>query len=58
MGVRGLRILIGVVAGWLWILLKRLRANDLVALPVVGFVGLHDQHGDRDGQHLFSAAAE
>lgn len=35
----GCRILIGVVAGWLWILLKRLRANDLVALPVVGFVG-------------------
>ena len=27
------------MAGWLWILLKRLRANDLVALPVVGFVG-------------------
>ncbi len=35
----GCRILIGIVAGWLWILLKRLRANDLVALPVVGFVG-------------------
>lgn len=35
----GCRILIGVVAGWLWILLKRLRSNDLVALPVVGFVG-------------------
>ena len=35
----GCRILIGVVAGWLWILLKKLRANDLVALPVVGFLG-------------------
>ena len=35
----GCLILIGVVAGWLWILLKRLRSNDLVALPVVGFVG-------------------
>lgn len=35
----GCRILIGVVAGWLWIALKKLRANDLVALPIVGFVG-------------------
>ena len=35
----GCRILIGVVAGWLWIGLKKLRVNDLVALPVVGFVG-------------------
>ena len=35
----GCRILIGVVAGWLWILLKRLRTNDLIALPIVGFAG-------------------
>lgn len=35
----GCRILIGVVAGWLWIGLKKLRVNDLIALPVVGFVG-------------------
>ena len=35
----GCRILIGVVAGWLWILLKKLRANDMIALPVVGFIG-------------------
>lgn len=35
----GCRILIGVVAGWLWIGLKRLRAKELIALPVVGFVG-------------------
>ena len=35
----GCRILIGVVAGWLWIGLKKLRVNDLAALPVVGFVG-------------------
>ena len=35
----GCRILIGVVAGWLWIGLKKLRAKDLIALPVVGFVG-------------------
>ena len=35
----GCRILIGVVAGWLWIGLKKLRCNDYVALPVVGFIG-------------------
>lgn len=35
----GCRILIGVVAGWLWILLKKCKANTIVALPVVGFIG-------------------
>jgi len=35
----GCRILIGVVAGWLWIALKKCKAHDLLALPVVGFVG-------------------
>ena len=35
----GCRILIGVVAGWLWLGLKKLRVNDLIALPVVGFIG-------------------
>ena len=35
----GCRILIGVVAGWLWIGLKRLKVNDLIALPVVGVAG-------------------
>ena len=35
----GCRILIGVVAGWLWIALKKWKVNDLAALPVVGFVG-------------------
>ena len=35
----GCRVLIGVVAGWLWIILKKLRVNDLVALPVVGVAG-------------------
>lgn len=35
----GCRILIGVVAGWLWIALKRCKVNDLIALPVVGFAG-------------------
>ena len=36
---RGSRILIGVVSGWLWIALKRVRVNDYIALPVVGVVG-------------------
>lgn len=35
----GCRILIGVVAGWLWIALKKLKVNSWLALPVVGFVG-------------------
>lgn len=35
----GCRILIGVAAGWLFILLSRLKVNQLIALPVVGFAG-------------------
>lgn len=35
----GCRIMIGVVAGWLWILLKKLNLKDIIALPIVGFVG-------------------
>lgn len=35
----GCRILIGVVAGWLWILLKKCKLNAMVSLPIVGFVG-------------------
>lgn len=35
----GCRIMIGVAAGWLWILLKKCRVNLVVALPVTGFVG-------------------
>ncbi len=35
----GCRIMIGVVAGWLWIALKKLRCSDLIALPIVGFIG-------------------
>lgn len=35
----GCRILIGVVAGWLWILLKKIRFNQIVALAITGFVG-------------------
>lgn len=35
----GCRVMIGIVAGWLWIGLKKLKVNDFVALPVVGVVG-------------------
>lgn len=35
----GCRVMIGVVAGWLWIGLKKLKVNDFLALPIVGFVG-------------------
>lgn len=35
----GCRILIGVVSGWLWIGLKRVKVNDFIALPVAGIVG-------------------
>ena len=35
----GCRILIGVAAGWLWILLRKLKVNTLATLPVTGFVG-------------------
>lgn len=35
----GCRAMIGLVSGWLWILLKKLRLPDLAALPIVGFVG-------------------
>ena len=35
----GCRILIGVAAGWLWILFMKLKVNQLLALPMVGFIG-------------------
>ena len=35
----GCRILIGVAAGWLWIALEKLKINQLIGLPVVGFAG-------------------
>ncbi len=35
----GCRVMIGVVAGWLWIALKKLKVNDLIALPIVGVAG-------------------
>lgn len=35
----GCRMMIGVVAGWLWILLKKMNVNQFLALPIVGFIG-------------------
>lgn len=35
----GCRIMIGVVAGWLWILLKKMKCNQNVALALAGFIG-------------------
>lgn len=35
----GCRILIGVVSGWLWIGLKKLKVNDFAALSIVGVAG-------------------
>lgn len=35
----GCRILIGVVSGWFWILLKRVNVHRGLALPIVGFIG-------------------
>ncbi len=35
----GCRVMIGLISGWLWLGLKKMRLPDLAALPVVGFVG-------------------
>ncbi|MDO5417765.1 MAG: ECF transporter S component [Lachnospiraceae bacterium] len=35
----GCRILIGVVSGWFWILMKKVKVNSIIALPVTGFIG-------------------
>lgn len=35
----GCRILIGLVSAWVWMLLKKLKTNVLVALPITGFIG-------------------
>ena len=35
----GCRILIGVVAGWVWILLKKIKLNQIASLAMTGFVG-------------------
>lgn len=33
------RMLIGVVSGWVWILLRKCKVNTIIALPVTGFIG-------------------
>ena len=35
----GCRILIGVAAGWLWVLFTKIKLNQFISLPIVGFVG-------------------
>ncbi|MCC8026574.1 MAG: ECF transporter S component [Clostridium sp.] len=35
----GCRIMIGLLSGWLWILLKKIKLNTLIALPITGFIG-------------------
>ena len=35
----GCRVLIGAVAGWLWIILKKCKVNPVIGLPVTGFAG-------------------
>ena len=35
----GCRMLIGIAAGWLWIIFSKLKANQTIALPIVGFIG-------------------
>jgi uncharacterized membrane protein len=35
----GCRIMIGVVVGWLWILLKKVKCNQNISLALVGFIG-------------------
>ena len=35
----GCRVLIGVVAGWFWILLKKIKVNQMISLALTGFVG-------------------
>lgn len=35
----GCRMMIGIIAGWFWILMKKCKVNHLVALPVTGFLG-------------------
>lgn len=35
----GCRILIGLVAGWLWIILRKIKVSQAVSLVITGFVG-------------------
>ena len=46
----GCRILIGVAAGWLWVLFTKIKLNQFIALPIVGFVG---EYCHCNGKYLF-----
>lgn len=35
----GCRMMIGLIAGWFWILLQKLRVNVMIGLPLTGFIG-------------------
>ena len=35
----GCRVMIGLVAGWLWMVLKNLKTNQMITLAITGFVG-------------------
>ena len=35
----GCRVMIGVVAGWVWIFLNKVKVNKMIALPITGFIG-------------------
>ncbi len=35
----GCRIMIGVIAGWFWILMKKCKVNQMIGLPLTGFIG-------------------
>ena len=35
----GCRVLIGLVSGWVWIILKKVKLPEIIALPIVGFIG-------------------
>lgn len=35
----GCRVMIGVISGWFWILMKKMKVNPLAALSITGFLG-------------------
>lgn len=35
----GCRVMIGIISGWFWILMKKIKVNPLVSLPITGFIG-------------------
>lgn len=35
----GCRVMIGIISGWFWILMKKIKVNPLAALPITGFIG-------------------